>query len=432
MRTISLGTMTPWISFLNAITGLINGESTKCQTFQGEDLQYVGNLVTDIQLLSFELINKHDLSWNYCPGGAADMAALTGFAIHGHQFVENTPELVGSHDPMIHPGKGVMGLRFNGVDGVDMRDVKIQNIHSTTGLGTLLGGVYEQVVSQQAPYMNGFSMNMVNGMSATFTSNIAMNNVHVDRVISSTGLAYGVAAWYETDIDISGNKGLIISNIHAGKELAPSNEYTKDSYPNLRPEACAFRIYDDVIYKAEVSVNENAKGTDNVQIECVTGHTGCRMEQDKWSHVGTVSACSEGGSSASPSLYDHNRASNNDKNDQWMERDDASAVWTGGNKHRSKTSPGNFGSKKGATNRNVNEERSAVVVKDGAHQIWKGVDHGVLQKIAPGNAGGVLLMLGGVVLLSVLAVCNICVSTRALTGKRQSGMTGEIRPLLDA
>lgn len=76
----------------------------KCQLFRAEGLEYVGNLISDIQLLSFELINKHELSWNYCAGGAADLASLTEFAVRGTQFPEGTPLLVGTHDPMIHPG----------------------------------------------------------------------------------------------------------------------------------------------------------------------------------------------------------------------------------------------------------------------------------------------------------------------------------------
>ena len=309
---------------------------------------------------------------------------------------------------------------------MDMHDVKIQNIHSTTGLGTLLGGVYEQVVSQQAPYMNGFSMNMVNGLSATFTTNMQLNNVHVDRIISNTGLAYGVAAWYQTEMDITGQQGLTISNIHAGKELAPSNKFRKDSYPNLKPEACAFRIYDDVVYSVDIQYNQNHKGSDNVKIQCVTGHAGCQMEK-AWSNVGTVDLCSEGGNTKS-SLYGHKKATNNDKNDLWEDRDGLSSVWTG-NSDQKKASPGKFGSHRKGNN-NANDERSAVVVKEGVEKMWKGMDRGVLQKIAPGNEQGVLLMMGSVALLSMLVVCYFCVSARALSGKG-SMMAAECRPLLN-
>jgi len=207
--------------------------------------------------------------------------------------LSNTPLLVGSHDPMIHPGKGVMGLRFNGVDFVEMKDVKIENVHSQTDVGSMLGGTYTDVVSQQAPYMNGYSMNMANGLSLTFTTNVIMRNVDINKVISNTGLAYGVAAWYETHVDIQGKKGLAISQIHAGRELAPSSDFRSDSYPNLKPEGCAFRIYDDVIYKTVIKYNTNAKSAKNVDIECISGHTGCHFENNQYSNVGTVRQCSD-------------------------------------------------------------------------------------------------------------------------------------------
>merc|ERR1712048_326744 len=181
--------------------------------------------------------------------------------------------LVGSHDPMIHPGKGVMGLRFNGVDFVEMKDVKIENIHSQTDVGSMLGGTYTDVVSQQAPYVNGYSMNMANGLSLTFTTNVIMRNVDINKVIS--------------------NKGLAISQVHAGRELAPSSDFRSDSYPNLKPEGCAFRIYDDVIYKTVIKYNTNAKSAKNVDIECISGHTGCHFENNQYSNVGTVRQCSE-------------------------------------------------------------------------------------------------------------------------------------------
>ena len=84
-----------------------NGATQKCMAWRKEGLSYVGNTITDIQIMSFEFINNYGLSWNYCSAGAADMAALADFAIRGKAFEDRTPLLVGSHDPMIHPGKGV-------------------------------------------------------------------------------------------------------------------------------------------------------------------------------------------------------------------------------------------------------------------------------------------------------------------------------------
>ena len=188
-----------------------------------------------------------------------------------------------------------MGLRLNGVDYVDIKDLKIENIHSSTGIGTLLGGPYETVVSQQAPYMNGFSMNMVNGLTMTFSTNVILSNVEVSHIISNTGLSYGVAVWYETHVNIFGKKGLKIHHVHAGQELAPSDEFRRDSYPNLKPEACAFRIYDDVIYNAVVKYDDNANNEENVEISCNSGHTGCLMDNDDYSNIGYVESCEEDG-----------------------------------------------------------------------------------------------------------------------------------------
>mmetsp|Transcript_41398 Transcript_41398/g.66586 ORF Transcript_41398/g.66586 Transcript_41398/m.66586 type:complete len:1075 (-) Transcript_41398:25-3249(-) len=267
-----------------------NGGRADCKEWRKAGLSYLGNAITDIQIMSFELINRYDLSWNYCSAGAADMAALADFAIRGTPFDEITPLLVGTHDPMIHPGKGVMGLRLNGIDQADIQDLKIENIHSSTGIGTLLGGPYETVVSQQAPYMNGFSMNMVNGATFTFSTNVVLSNVEISHIISNTGLSFGVAAWYETHISVFGKKGLKIHHVHAGQELAPSDEFRRDSYPNLKPEACAFRLYDDVIYNAVIKYDADEH---NVDISCISGHTGCLMNNDEYTNIGYVEQCDD-------------------------------------------------------------------------------------------------------------------------------------------
>jgi len=157
----------------------------------------------------------------------------------------------------------------------------------------MLGGSYEQVVSQQAPYMNGFSMNMVNGLSATFTTNVIVSNVDISHIISNTGLAYGVSAWYETHMRVVGKKGLSISHVHAGAELAPSKAFRRDSYPNLKPEGCAFRVYDDVIYKAVIDYNDNVGRNENLMISCISGHTGCLQAPGLLTNVGEVSKCAD-------------------------------------------------------------------------------------------------------------------------------------------
>ena len=180
-----------------------------------------------------------------------------------------------------------MGLRLNGVDDGELKNVQISDIRSWTDIGTLLGGKYENIVSQQAPYMKGFSMNMVNGISLTFSKNIILNDVAVNTVISKTGLSYGLALWYDTEIEI-GN--ISMKHVHAGQGLDESEELTEDSYPNLEPEACAVRIYDDERYRVRVHFGDtqNERALEQLDIKCVFGHTGCLMQDEVYSHLGDV------------------------------------------------------------------------------------------------------------------------------------------------
>ena len=178
-----------------------------------------------------------------------------------------------------------MGLRLNGVNNAEIKNVKIENIKSATKIGTTLGGKYENIVSQQAPYMNGYSMNMVNGMSLTFSKDISLNGITLNNIISNTGLSYGMAFWYETSVDII-DDGIDIQNVFAGKELPKSDRFSIDTYPNLRPQACGIRIYDDDTYKVVVNYGEEMSEDNAIRQQCIVGHTGCLFDDEIYSHLG--------------------------------------------------------------------------------------------------------------------------------------------------
>jgi len=61
----------------------------------------------------------------------------------------------------------------------------------------------------------------------------------------------------------------------------------------LKPEGCAFRIYDDPIYQTVISYNDNHESAENVQVQCISGHTGCHFEQSMFSNIGTVQECTD-------------------------------------------------------------------------------------------------------------------------------------------
>ena len=217
---------------------------------------------------------------NYCASGAADMNALTQFAMGEGTFVEGTPLLATTHDPMIHPGKGVLGLRLNGVSDAQIHNVKIENIESRTALGSLLNGNYDFTVSQQKPYMSGFSMNMANGMSVTMCDQMLLDGVEITGVRSYTGLAYGLAIWYETKLLVKNS--VKVTNIIAGKELTKDTNYVEeilessDYLPNKKPEVCAIRLYDDDSKKITVHTEVGGRAVNElVTVECIRGYVGC-------------------------------------------------------------------------------------------------------------------------------------------------------------
>eukprot|EP01084_Bolivina_argentea_P136242 239950_1 len=120
------------------------------------------------------------------------MDDLTDFAVEGIQFGETSPTLFGTHDPMQHPGKGIIGAKINGVDFAVIKDLNIFNLISDTKLGSTLMSSYSATVTQQKPYMVGYSMNMVQGLTITMCKNMDIDTITIDTLKSLTGLTRGI------------------------------------------------------------------------------------------------------------------------------------------------------------------------------------------------------------------------------------------------
>ena len=120
---------------------------------------------------------------------------MTDFAISGipWPFAYSSPRLFGTHDPMVHPGKGVLRLKVNGVSGGRIKDLEVYNLESDTRLGTKSINPYEQIITQQKPYMIGYRMNMVQALTISEYDDIQLENIDIRTVKLKIGLVRGLA-----------------------------------------------------------------------------------------------------------------------------------------------------------------------------------------------------------------------------------------------
>lgn len=124
--------------------------------------QYIGSAVTDIHIAMYYWGREDFDNWAGIP--------FFGF---GDKMVEwargHFPEYISSNDrtqfgfycnedAMFHPAKGLLALKISGVEGVEMNNVKIENLQDETPLGSNLCGVIDQPqhgqyhFAQQLPY----------------------------------------------------------------------------------------------------------------------------------------------------------------------------------------------------------------------------------------------------------------------------------------
>merc|ERR1712048_853052 len=103
--------------------------------------------------------------------------------------------------------------------------------------------------------------------------------------VSNTGLVFGLAAWYESEIEVRGH--FKTNGLMAGYAI-DDDTFEYDSRPNKAPESCSLRLYDDDSYPLSMSyaVDLTADQT------CMKGSVGC-LGEDEYTHYGTAHMTTE-------------------------------------------------------------------------------------------------------------------------------------------
>jgi len=252
------------------------------------EAHYSGTIVSDIHVAQF-FWGKDD--FDYWPGipylGKHDelLKWATGLNDTYISDSRSSVDFSCNEDAMFHPSKGLIGMKASGVDGLRMNRVTVENIQDETPLGSDLCGykATKYHFSQQSPYQVGYSMNMVMGMTLDFVNNTNLKDITVNKMTSDTGLVYGMAAWFESDIMVEGD--LSISELTAGYSL-DDDTFSYDSRPNKAAESCSFRLYDDDTYPLTLNFADDTV----VSQTCVQGAVGCLGNKHKWTSSGHVSA----------------------------------------------------------------------------------------------------------------------------------------------
>lgn len=118
---------------------------------------------------------------------------------------------------------------------------------------------------------------MVMGITIDF-SDVQMSDTHIEGLYSHTGLVYGMAGWFESNINVDGD--LKIHALNAGVDVEDET-YDYMDLPNKAPEACAVRLFEADDYPLTMEWSEDLMSSQS----CIRGAVGCLGDGDSFTHL---------------------------------------------------------------------------------------------------------------------------------------------------
>jgi len=204
-------------------------------------------------------------------------------------------EPVCAMDGMVHPGKGLLGLKITNVDNaiIDSGSIKVHNLFDFTPLGeddicisasNNLEKMVKEIGSEQTPYQMAFSMNQIMGISIE-SSNIECKenvNFEVKNLKSSTGRVLGMTAWYGSKIKLYTHSTVTINDLFAGTDVEQGMFKYLD-IPNHAPEACGFGAFESKAVSPTIEYVDNLDSFYDTKFDiyCIHGHYGCWGKEDE-------------------------------------------------------------------------------------------------------------------------------------------------------
>ena len=260
-----------------------------------ENLHYQGNIVSDVWIA----LDKLTDNWAYLGGLLVGNSRMIPW-VEGTGEYENYA-LGCNVDAMLHSGKGILGLRLDGVADLHINGLEIYNLYDSTPVGRSECGEYTDYsfskggghFRQVQPMQIGFSGNMVQGIAINTVENSVFENIVVHDLTSETGASFGIAIWPANDIEFTND--ITVYNIYAGVTIS-LDEYEYDDRPNQAPEGCAileYTFYLDSTYSQIVYETVLTETDANINVGCISGATGCRNSHMKTNVgvFGTVDEC---------------------------------------------------------------------------------------------------------------------------------------------
>ena len=165
-------------------------------------------------------------------------------AKHNYKYICNG-------DSMHHLNKGNFGIKLDGGKNVFLNNISIKEIKNHSRMGSDIAGEYTKSHKNQSDRSLGYTACNCRGISISASSNIHMDNIKIDKIISMNGNALGMDIFNSTEychiqyIHITDiQTGTKINNQWIGKSHhGKHTEYTINN-PNKIPTGYGLRVDD--------------------------------------------------------------------------------------------------------------------------------------------------------------------------------------------
>lgn len=162
-------------------------------------------------------------------------------------------------DSMHHVLKGVLGLRVDSCTGLVCNNLTISNVGNEAPISNGVYGDENEAAHEGQTGMHGYWGNVTYGIRVSGSEEIELNNVRIKHVSSSTGPATGL---YVQDSIAIKLKEMYTAEIHGGKAVSPKTPsewvHSYNNFPNKLPTAIGVHIgnNNDFISPKNVVVRE--------------------------------------------------------------------------------------------------------------------------------------------------------------------------------
>ena len=256
---------------------------------------YIGSSLAD----SIIAITYFSDDWSYL--GLETMTDSFLGWVQGENYLTRM-QFACNKDIMHHAGKGLLGLRIDGSEDIELNNIYVYNLYEETPLGSLFCGEYSMAgedlhgtgggahLRQVSPMQTGFSGNNLNGISIVGSKNIRFKNeIFVYNLNNKYGEGHGISIWPNAEIILLSDTNVIVSDLNMGTGLTQddidSYNLSWTSRPNRIPESCAIRVEnkaDDTSGTLVESTITNEENGENIELlSCnINGYVACLGDED--------------------------------------------------------------------------------------------------------------------------------------------------------